>query len=619
MDSKERHGIIVIKILILAFICKLSLAITFYELNAIAFCEQASKRYYSLFDNLSAETYATTNEEDFATLYNRVATVKGISRDILQISREAKEFNKTLIQDADLRRALDRLSYVGGLFVLGDEYFESVLISMNALKSLSTDKDIKPYQAEVDANVQNIAPIAYYPDIQKIYESSSDAKELQYYWMMWREKNAIWAAVNLQNIIDAIRNAAKLMDRTPLDFYYNAYESPEILVQMDQIMLELKPAYLQLHAYIRHELASKYNHEELRDTGPIPDHLFQQVLAQTWKENSVIEEHFSFRDLPSYDRLVEGLSSQKLIFHAQGFYRSLGFADLKEDFTQNRLKEVGAAEASADCRANIFDMTPNVRMQYCPNIDFRNFMQMHSHLGRIHYAVEKHKLPSYFFQAYGLEYAVGEAVTLAASTPKHLQTLGLARDLKYSEETLRNRHIRMAIHTFLNIPLFYVHTKVINEMLQGNVKLDGVNRLYWKLMQEYVGVEPPMDRGESCLDLPYKFYLDLETNHQTLKFVSEILGYQLYEAFCQLTNGQTPLHNCNFYGNSKVGNALRSMMSLGSSKPYHEILNEILPHNPSINAHSLLVYYQPIIDWLKNFNSKNKVHIGWNDTKRKIM
>lgn len=115
-----------------------------------------------------------------------------------------------------------------------------------------------------------------------------------------------------------------------------------------------------------------------------------------------------------------------------------------------------------------------------------------------------------------------------------------------------------------NIPVYFVHTKIMTDLLAGQIKFEDLNKIYWKLMEEYVGVEPPSDRKEDNIDFPYKFYENIEENHQTAKFVSEVLGYQLYHALClksgQLANNEK-LHNCDFYQNKDVGRSLKWVVS----------------------------------------------------------
>lgn len=300
-----------------------------------------------------------------------------------------------------------------------------------------------------------------------------------------------------------------------MDLYYSQYENKDFLKEMERVMGQIKSAYEQLHAFVRHELHKKYGGDVVDPNGPIPDHLFEQVLSQAWKEGSVIESYFPFKELPPYDGFVKNFDAPKILSEAQQFYKSLGFNDLDETFVKEQLKLHDESTNLGDCRADIFDLTPKVYMKYCPKVDFRKFMQMHGYMSRIHYAEQKKDLPAYFFNSYDLEYPVGEAVILSACTPKHLQAIGLAKDFKFTDKTLMNRLFRMGIHTIMNVPLYFVHSKVVHDLLNNTVDMEGANKHYWKLMQQYVGTEPPSDREEGAIDFPYKLYLDLEQNHQT--------------------------------------------------------------------------------------------------------
>ncbi|XP_023292334.2 angiotensin-converting enzyme [Lucilia cuprina] len=604
--------------LLVAVICTISLAAPNNETDARNFVTKASERYYNLYNKIAAETYSSIDDEDFEEIFKKLNNVKTISQELVEISQDAAEFDLSKIKDPQLKRALKKLRKVGNLFVLGEDYFSSFLLNLNSLKSLSTDKDIEPYLGGINMPDQDDSAIAYYPDIQKIFETSNDASELKYYWETWRERNSIWASVNFYTTIEGIQKAAEISEQPVLELYYSQYENKDFLKVMQKVMDEIMPAYKQLHAFIRHELHKKYGSDVVDPNGLIPDHLFEQVLSQVWKEGSVIESYFPFKELPPYDGFVKNYDAKKVLQEAQQFYKSLGFDDLDETFVKDQLKEHDESTNIGDCRADIFDLTPKVYMKYCPKVDFRKFMQMHGYMSRIHYAQAKKDLPAYFFNSYDLEYPVGEAVILSACTPKHLQAIGVAKDFTFTDKTLMNRLFRMGIHTILNVPLFFVHSKVVHDLLNNTIDMDGANKHYWKLMQTYVGTEPPSDREEGSIDFPYKFYLDLEQNYQTKKFVSEILGYQFYRAFCQKAGQTGQLHNCDFYNNKAVGNDLKSMMSLGSTKSWHDVIAKVLD-KPDISGDALLEYYAPIFDWVKGLNKQNKVKIGWNDSKKKVL
>lgn len=51
-------------------------------------------------------------------------------------------------------------------------------------------------------------------------------------------------------------------------------------------------------------------------------------------------------------------------------------------------------------------------------------------------------------------------------------------------------------------------------------------------------------------------------------------------------------------------------MSLGSSKPWTEILF-MLTGSHEVSANALLLYYKPLLIWLKEYTAKFHVPIGW--------
>jgi len=273
-------------------------------------------------------------------------------------------------------------------------------------------------------------------------------------------------------------------------------------------MNDLMPLYKEFHAYIRYELNKKYGNEIIPLTGPIPDHIFQVVLLQAWKKTSLIEQPYPEHKLPNLKAGLQKkqINAQSMIDLVENFYESLGFnrlpSNIRSNFHKNPDKELGS-----DCKAEIFDQTPNIRMEYCPQINIKKFFQMHGYLGRVHYAYEKRELPYHFYNSYKFEDAVSEALILSASSPKHLVNIDIVPNGTYTSELEMNRLFRMGVHTLFEIPIFYVHVKLIEDILNRVIDLKDINIHYWKLMEEYVGVEPPIDRNTQSLDLPYKFFL----------------------------------------------------------------------------------------------------------------
>ncbi|KAL5288395.1 hypothetical protein ACFFRR_008931 [Megaselia abdita] len=549
------------KLIICLAVLGISQAAPKTELDAKKFLDQASDKLFNLYDTIATEVYTAPNsDEDFESLFQKLTVVQTISQELVEIAEETKKYDPKIIKDPKIKHALERLRKSAKLFVLGEEYFNNLLLSSNALKELSVDKDVEPYQKSTAQTEDEEERLAYFPDITRIFAKSQDPKELQYYWESWRDKNIIWAHIHFSNIVESIQKAANLTEMGILDFWFEQFENPKFLEEMESVMKSLKPFYQQLHSFVRHQLHTKYGDVVIDKDGPIPEHLFQQVIVQAWKNGSVIDSSFPSSDLPNIDESLihQNYDAMKIIKTANGFYESLGLDSLDDEFWEKRVKPED--EEQGDCKSDIFDITPHVYLKYCKKVDFRKFLQAHGYMGSIHYALQKKQLPYYYFPSYDLEFPVGEAVILSASTHKHLKSVGLLPDVSYKDDVMMNRLFRMGIHTMFNIPVYFVHTKIMTELLAGQIKFEDLNKIYWNLMEEYVGVEPPSDRKEDVIDFPYKFYESIEDNHQTAKFVSEVLGYQLYHALClksgQLANNEK-LHNCDFYQNKDVGKSLK--------------------------------------------------------------
>lgn len=59
-------------------------------------------------------------------------------------------------------------------------------------------------------------------------------------------------------------------------------------------------------------------------------------------------------------------------------------------------------------------------------------------------------------------------------------------------------------------------------------------------------------------------------------------------------------------------------MSLGSSKPWREVLARIIGPGADLNADAILEYFEPVYRWVKEQNDKNGVHRGWYTSQKKV-
>ncbi|XP_055919071.1 angiotensin-converting enzyme-like [Eupeodes corollae] len=583
------------------------------ERDASRFLQDSSIRLYHLYNEISNETYQIDDKLFFAALEDN-GIAHRIANVILSVSKEARKYNTAGFKNLNVIKGIRKLRSAD-LFVLEDDFFSNLATSLLGLQGAATEKDVCSYMEPGNCNM------ALLPDIRKVFSNSLDPKELQYYWGEWRQKQLSSGNLKFMNIVELFRRAADLNGQSVREFWFRNYDDLEFFNDMEIVMGQLKPFYQEFHAYIRLELSRKYGTAVVNQEGPIPDHLIEQVLLQAWKKESVLSQSYPKERLPN---LQEGLESQgfdieKILEYAEDFYQSLGFEPIPKTIKENRFKFIsqGVGKIGIDCKPDIFDKTSWIYMKYCKTSTFKRFLQTHGYMGRLHYALEKKNLPFYFFSSFNLEYPLGEAVILSASTPNHMNRAEILNHFNYTNELAMNRLFRMGVHTMFNVVQHFVNTKLMIDVLEARVPLERANQHYWKLMDEFAGIEPPVDRKLKYIDFSYKFFEDLAQNHQTRKFASEILGYQMYESFCLTSGGfvpddpNKPLHACDFFGSKDVGTAMKKMMKMGSATSWRAAMSRAVQEFPAMSANSLLEYYKPLHIWLKERNSLSGTKIGW--------
>jgi len=574
-----------------------------------AFLNEASSQIYTIFNELSHIIVDVDHHVDFSS--SLTEKLKVAAEQLKALSFTAKKF--LALDDAvlglEIKFALQKIRRSGDVFILGEDA-ASLGINLNALKNMATDKDIAPFEAD-DSEEK-----AFDPDIISIIEYSYDPEQVKYYWKAWHDKNSQYAAENLFEVVDLFQKAAKNLELPVLEFWYENYNK-EFLGEMEEVMEQLKPFYLQLHAYVRWQLFRNYGAGVIKPDGPIPEHLFDEVVLRNWKSDEMSSSLVSNDYLPNLDSRISindaYNSAEKLLKKVENFYTSIGLEPLPEKFWETNIVKKSENEDKTVCTPTINDITPDVVLQYCDKVDFKTLMQDYALIGRMHFALEKKDLPAYFFSGYNLKYPIAEAIILSASN--HLEDfLNDEYDEmeKYTEDMYLLRNFRMAINTMFKIPRYYVHTIIMTKLLEGTIERSDLNKFYWTLMEEHAGIEPPIDRDDDSLDLPYNFYTDLNQNNDvTSKFTSEILGYQFYRALCQKAGYMGELHMCDFHGKKEVGNSLKEIVSLGSSKPWREVIGVLLPENSKLTPSALLEYYTPVRTALKKYNTTHNLKTGW--------
>jgi len=394
--------------------------------------------------------------------------------------------------------------------------------------------------------------------------------------------------------------------------WFSDYLDENFDVEMEKVVHGLEPLFKELHAYIRHMLHQQYG-DKVPETGLIPHHLYEQAMVQAWVPESVIAKDFKGVKMPIENNFKQ--TAKEVAEIANNFMKSLGMSELPENFWTEHVKTKG--DKTDECSADLYDSGNHTYFLYCNDVNIKKFLQMHGYVSRIYYANERKDLPFAYVDNYNMELAASEAVILSAGTPKYLHAIGQKDVSVLPENEDMNRLYRLGVHTILSVPEYFVHVKVISDILDGKVAHKDINKHYWDLMAKYVGVAPPLERTPESFDFPYKFYKKLQYNQQTNKFISEVIGYQIYDTLCKKSGEYVKgdktlqLHKCNFYNSKEAGSVLKEMMHLGGKKPWKQLLGTVTGDFTGMKAEPMLEFYEPLQKWLHTKNSENGVTVGW--------
>jgi peptidyl-dipeptidase A len=377
---------------------------------------------------------------------------------------------------------------------------------------------------------------------------------------------------------------------------------PEMVRLQDEFMRELRPLYLQLHTWTKHELARRYGQ-------PVP-----KLIPAHWLNNRWAQNWTGLIEAANLDDRFQGRSAEWIVQTAEQFYTGLGFPRLPASFWKlSDLYPVKPAETrKKNTHASCWhvDLQSDIRSLMSVEPNWQWFETAHHELGHAYYDISytRPEVPPLLRTGAnpGFHEAMGELASLACGQAPYLKAVGvLPPDHKPDQIAfLLNDALATTVPFIFWASGTMTHWEA--DIYSGALPPDQWNARWWKYVREWQGVEPPAPRGEEHCDAATKTHINDTPCYYPAYAVATVLKFQLHEHIARKILKQ-PLQSCNYAGSRAAGEFLRTIMARGASEDWRKILQEATGEGLSTRA--MVEYFQPLRTWLEEQNRGRK--IGW--------
>jgi len=374
----------------------------------------------------------------------------------------------------------------------------------------------------------------------------------------------------------------------------------EMVASLDRINRELRPLFRELHTWIRHELAQRYDQ-------PIPELIPAHWLPNRWGQDwSGLVEVEGF-DL---DGALAAKSPEWLVKQAEEFYMSLGFDSLPKVFYEK--SSLYPAPTGASWKKNNhasawhMDLENDLRSLMSVQSNTEWYETTHHELGHIYYYMcyTNPDVPPLLREGANRAYheAMGSLMGLAAMQPRFAQAIGLAPPT--TDETEKADPMQLLLKEALNYVVFIpwstaTMTYFEKELYADELPQDQWNKRWWELAARFQGIAPPSERDESWCDAATKTHINNDPGEYYDYALSFVLLFQLHDHIATEILHEDP-HDTNYFGRKDVGEFLASIMTPGVSVDWREMLRD--KTGSDLSAKAMVEYFAPLQTWLEEQN-----------------
>src|SRR3954471_11659261 len=387
------------------------------------------------------------------------------------------------------------------------------------------------------------------------------------------ERKAVWEAskesgvalkpglVKLQNLRNGVAKELGYNDYFALQVASYGMTTEEMVALQDNFMREMRPLYLQLHTWVKHELAKKYNQ-------PVP-----KRIPAHWLNNRWSQEWPGIVEAADLDPFFKRKSAEWVVKSAEDFYTGLGFAKLPKTFwDQSDLYPVKAGDArKKNTHASCWHVDLNTDIRSLMSVEPNDwwFHTAHHELGHAYYFMSytRPEVPPLLRLGANPAFheGMGELISLAAGQVPYLQSL------KVLPEDFKEDQTAFLLNDALGncVPFIYWASGTMThweaDVYAHNLSPEQWNARWWKYVRDFQGVEPPTDRGEEFCDAATKTHINDTAAYYYSYAIVAVLKFQWHDHIARKILKQ-PLQRCNYANSKEVGDFLRGIMQKGGTE-----------------------------------------------------
>ncbi|WP_201276829.1 M2 family metallopeptidase [Microbulbifer sp. ALW1] len=442
--------------------------------------------------------------------------------------------------------------------------------------------------------------------------NSRDPKLLKELWVGWRKVSPPMKPLYERQVEIGNAGAKELGYDNLSVMWRSKYDMPAdaFAADMDNQWSKVKPLYEALHCHVRAKLNEHYGDDVAPASGKIPAHLLGNMWAQEWGNIYDIVKDDDMEAPYDLTQLVvdSGMSEKDMVKVGEKFFTSLGFKPLPETFWE-RSQFVQPRDRDVVCHASAWNLDgkDDIRIKMCINKTGEDLITVHHELGHNFYQRIYNNQPFLYKEGAndGFHEAVGDTIALSI-TPKYLKEIGLMDEIPGEEKDL-GYLMQQALDKIAFLPFGLLVDKWRWQVFNGEVAPGDYNKAWWKLREEYQGIQAPVERSEANFDPGAKYHIPGNTPYARY-FLARIQQFQFHRALCDAAGETGPLHRCSIFKNQAAGKKLRDMLAMGASKPWPDAM-EALTGQRELDASAIVDYFQPLMVYLQEQNKDREC--GW--------